>query len=499
MAGEIHHGFSGSDRSIVEEEELHLTSVGVDIGSSTSHLVFSRLTLERRNTRYVITEREVLRESEILLTPYLDGGTTIDADSLGQFIDRQYREAGLKRDEVDTGALILTGVAVRRKNSRAIGEIFAKEAGKFVAVSAGDGLEATMAGFGSGAADESAKSNDVVMNVDIGGGTSKIAICQGGKVLEVTAIDIGARLIAFDDDFVVTRIEEAGHYFAKKVGLELEIGSKVTEDNLKAIVNAMSDKLMEVLSLGGLSEDAQSLLRLPALSYKGPIDSIIFSGGVSEFIYGHDDTNYGDMGPFLADELKGRIPKLGVLMMVPVAGIRATVIGASQYTIQVSGSTIFIEPDSVVPVRNVPVIAPEFDLSGDDLDVKGIEQAVQAGLTRLDLADTDTAIAIGFRWNGSATFWRLDTFCKGIVEAMKPTLGKDLPLVLVSDGDIGGLLGLHLIEEMQFPNPVISIDGVDLREFDFIDIGQIIPTSGAVPVVIKSLVFPATAGLGRPV
>ena len=200
--------FTNLGRHIVEEDEIKLTSVGIDIGSSTSHLVFSRLEMKQEGTRYVVKRRAILSESEILLTPYLDD-LAIDVSALGKFINRQYERAGLKRDDVDTGALILTGVAVRRRNARAIADLFAAEAGRFVSVSAGDSLESTMAAHGSGAAAESARSGGVCMNVDIGGGTSKIAICAKGRVREVTAIDVGARLVAFDQG-VVSRIEEAG-------------------------------------------------------------------------------------------------------------------------------------------------------------------------------------------------------------------------------------------------------------------------------------------------
>ena len=155
-----------------------------------------------------------------------------------------------------------------------------------------------------------------------------------------------------------------------------------------------------------------------------------------------------------------------------------------------SGSTIFISPIESVPIRNIPVMTPEFDLTVDDIDSDTVAGAVRAGLTRLDLHDADTAVAIGFRWGGSATFHRLDAFTRGAASAMSALLDKGNPLVLVSDGDIGGLLGLHLREEVGLPNPVISIDGIELREFDYIDIGALIPSSGAAPVVIKSLVFP---------
>ncbi len=193
--------FSSTGRSLVDEDEIVVLSVGVDIGSSTSHLVFSRIVLERLDSRYVVTKRETFYQSDILLTPYSsEGEEAIDADALGAFIERQYSDAKVDPDEIDTGALILTGVAVRRSNARKIGELFARQAGKMVAVSAGDNLETVMAAYGSGAVARSIRDKSTVMNVDIGGGTSKIAICADGKVIDLTAIDVGARLVCVDDN-----------------------------------------------------------------------------------------------------------------------------------------------------------------------------------------------------------------------------------------------------------------------------------------------------------
>jgi ethanolamine utilization protein EutA len=197
MASEGSEGriyFSNTGRSLGEEDEIEVTSVGVDIGSSTSHLVFSRIVLERIDSRYVVASREAFFESQVLLTPY-EAGETIDAAALGAFIAEQYEAAGLDPAKIDTGALILTGVAVRRANARSIGELFAAQAGKLVAVSAGDNLETVMAAYGSGAVARSIRDKATILNVDIGGGTAKLAICVGGKVVDVTAIDIGARLV----------------------------------------------------------------------------------------------------------------------------------------------------------------------------------------------------------------------------------------------------------------------------------------------------------------
>src|SRR5581483_8719580 len=452
---------------------------------------FSRLEMRQQGTRYVVTKREILSESEILLTPYRDD-LTIDVDALGKFIERQYDRAGLKRADIDTGALILTGVAVRRRNARAIAELFAAEAGRFVAVSAGDSLESTMAAHGSGAAAESGRTHKVCMNVDIGGGTSKIAICVDGRVREVTALDVGARLVVLDGSGVVTRLEEAGKFYAQAVGLDLAVGKKVDPAKLPALVSLMADRLFEVIELKQTAEEQRKLFRLPPLSYRGKVDELTFSGGVSEFIYGGNAGEFGDMGALLAREVKERAARLGIAIREPAAKIRATVIGASQYTIQVSGSTIFIDPLDAVPMRNIPVVAPEFPLNGDDIDPSAIESAIARALQRLDLSDGKRAVAVGYHWDGSATFARLEAFCSGVERGLKAALDRGFPLILVNDGDVGGTFGLHLKEERKVGYPVVSIDGIALSEFDYVDIGALIPSSGAVPVVIKSLVFPAT-------
>jgi ethanolamine utilization protein EutA len=483
--------FSSAHRHMQEEEELHLTTVGVDIGSSTSHLVFSRLELTLEGSRYHVRKREILNESEILLTPYIDE-TRIDVEALETFINEQYKNASIRRDEVDTGALILTGVAVRRRNARAIAELFAKEAGKFVAVSAGDGLEATMSAHGSGAVAHSARTAGVVLNIDVGGGTSKFAICNNGRVQEVSALDVGARLLAFDREGALVRIEEAGRKHARSAGINVELGQKLSENALRDIASRMVDNLLAMIKAPAVSQEINELLRLPPLTYGGAIDSVMFSGGVSEFIYKREKRSFGDLGRMIAEEIHRRIPQLGMLVMEPMARIRATVIGASQYTIQVSGNTIFVTPENAVPIRNVPVVAPEFPLGTDDFAKEAVKQSTLSALRRLDLLNGRQPVAIAFRWQGSATFSRLQSFSTGVAEGLEDILSRGHPLVLVNDGDIGGIVGLHFQEELRLENPIISIDGIALNDFDYIDIGALIESSGSVPVVIKSLVFPGS-------
>lgn len=487
-------GFTAPGRHIVDEDFIELTSVGVDIGSSTSHLAFSRLELQREGTRYVVTNRQILYESNILLTPYLAGTTvTIDGLSLSQFIAREYAAAGLHREEVDTGALILTGNALLKQNSRTIGEVFAQEAGKFVAVSAGDSLEAVMAAHGSGAVALSAREQCTALNIDIGGGTSKLAICREGKVLQTAAIDVGARLLAWDAEGKITRLEESGRRAGRALGFDFQVGQPVQPEQLDALAAYLADRLLEMVRREPLSPAAEAMLRTPPLTYTGDVDVIIFSGGVSEFIYNHEAKSFGDLGERLAAAVRARVDPLGIPIREPVEGIRATVIGASQYTIQVSGNTIFISELDAVPLRNIPVITPHFSFEGDDLDPAAVGRAIYAALHRSDALSAEWAVALAYHWEGSATYARIDAFCRGVLSGMSEHLSVGHPLVLVCDRDVGGLLGLHMKEELDVKNPIISIDGVELREFDYIDIGSLIPASGAVPVVIKSLIFPTEA------
>jgi ethanolamine utilization protein EutA len=316
-------------------------------------------------------------------------------------------------------------------------------------------------------------------------------------VIDVTALDVGARLVVLDADRRIVRLEEAGRRFGAELGLRLEPGVVVDEKQARALAALMADRLFEAMRGGSPRADGAELLRLDPLTFRDPVSDVSFSGGVSEYIYGGEAKAYGDIGPELAAEVRARLPAWGPQLARPDARIRATVIGASQYTMQVSGSTIFVSPLETLPLRNVPVIAPPFVLDAESIDSAAVAAAIKGALKRLDLGGGESPVAIFVPWSGSATFQRLDDFCKGVADGLSAVLAHGHPIVLAGDGDVGGLIGIHYCEEMKVTNPIVSIDGLELKEFDYIDIGAILDTSGAVPVVIKSLIFPTTAGLGK--
>src|SRR5579872_4702814 len=285
-----------------------------------------------------------------------------------------------------------------------------------------------MAAYGSGAVQRSIRDGATVMNIDVGGGTSKIAICRDGKVVDLTAIDVGARLVVVDSDRRITRLEEAGRQFGAELGWTLEIGAIFSADQAQVLAARMTDKLFEAAMGGSPKVGASSLLRLDRLQENARIDEVTVSGGVSEFVYGKEKGNFGDLGPQLADEIKKRIAAWGPKLEKPNEGIRATVIGASQYTTQVSGSTIHVWPMEILPLRNVPVIAPDIEF-GEEIDAASVATSVRGVLRRLDLSNGEHPVAVFVPWRGSATFARLDGFCRGIVDGLSDVLAHGHPVI----------------------------------------------------------------------
>jgi ethanolamine utilization protein EutA len=483
-------GFAGRYRTLNADDEIALMSVGIDIGSSTSHLVFSRILMQRAGTRYVVADRSLLFESAMELTPYA-AGTTIDADALGRFIDDQYAAAGLSQSDIDTGALILTGVAAERDNARAIGEALALGAGRLVGLSAGDALEATLVAHGSGAVELSRHTGACVMAVDVGGGTSKIAVCERGEVVDRTVVDAGARIVQFDAAGRLVAVENSARRIAKETDAELVEQDEITGQTLDDLANTIADRLFQAMGAMPAVAGLEAHLRLPPLRRAPTPDVVLFSGGVAEYLYARESRAFGDLGPRLARAIRERCVRLNVATEPPAHGIRATVLGASQYTVQLSGGTIFVSPDDVLPLRNIMALRPRFALGHDAVDPAQVADAIRMSLAALDATSPERPIALCFAWQGSASYARLDGLCAGIIDGMAHRLAAGAPLVLVTDTDVGGLIGMHCREERALTNPIVSIDGVELGELDFVDIGELVESSGAVPVVIKSLQFGA--------
>ncbi|HEY7246405.1 MAG TPA: ethanolamine ammonia-lyase reactivating factor EutA [Xanthobacteraceae bacterium] len=477
-------------------DNVELTTVGIDIGSSTSHLMFARVHLQRLaaalSSRFVVVDRKILWQSPILLTPYRSD-YTIDVDELAGFIGGCYAFAGIEREKVDSGAVILTGEALKRRNARAIADLFSEEAGKFVCASAGHHMECQMAAHGSGAIALSRGHGGTLLNIDIGGGTTKFALVEKGRILATCAVAAGGRLLVEEEKKGLTRVEPPAQEIAQALNIDLRPGQTLAAADRRRIASRMARVIMGLIDLREPGELARRLMVTepwpPELANKS-VDALTFSGGVAEYLYRRETRRFGDLGSELAEELRHALAHRRDLPPVwdPGQGIRATVIGAAQFSVQISGNTILIADPAKLPLQNLPVLACSFGLDGE-VTGDAIAAGVRAALARADFAEGESPVALAFPWQGDPSHLRLHAVAAGICRALPRTVAERWPLVLLIDGDVGKSIGRIILHEIASHADVIAIDGVQLKAFDYVDIGSVIELTNVVPIIIKSLLF----------
>jgi ethanolamine utilization protein EutA len=480
------------DNPIWIQDHVTLTSVGIDIGSSGTQVIFSRIHLRRLgedlSSRYFVVSRETLFQSGVALTPYRSE-EHIDEQKLGAIIDDAYNAAGIDPDAIDTGAVILTGEALRRENAKAIADIIAEKGGDFVCAAAGHHMEAMLAAYGSGAATLSSAEHRRILNIDIGGGTTKLAVVEHGKVVATAAVHVGGRLQVVDAGRIV-RLDPAGKYHARRAGFAWERGDTAAPADLDAVAEGMADTLVAALAARPMPHDVAHLYLTDPIADFGALDGIMFSGGVGEYVYGREDRDFGDMGRRLGRAIRRRIDAGALPWPLLPAGecIRATALGASEYSVQLSGNTSYISnAGALLPRRNLQVLQPDFAAAGD-IEPAALADAIRAHLVAFDVAD-DREVALALRWQGAPAYERLAAFAEGIKRGLASRIAARQPIYVMLDGDVAHSLGAILREDLGVTSEILVIDGVMLMDFDYIDLGRIRLPSNTVPVTIKSLVF----------
>ena len=475
-------------------DNVMLISVGIDIGSSGTQVVFSRLALRRRgedlSSRYIVESRETIYQSPVALTPY-QSETRIDEHALGAIIDQAYAAAKLHPDDIDAGVVILTGEALRRENAEGIAGVIAEQGGEFVCASAGHHMEAMLAAYGSGAAKVSHDSGNRILNIDIGGGTTKLAIVERGKVLHTAAVHSGGRLIVVDKEDRITRLDPTGKYHAKLAGFDWKPGDAVTREQMAMVADGMANALLVAIYGDELPDTISQLYLTDRLPHLGAISGVMFSGGVGEYVYDRESRDFGDLGKLLGSAVRQKLSSGGFPWEILPAGecIRATALGASEYSVQLSGNTTYISsPAELLPRRNLQVLTPAYEF-GQEIISADVTFAIQRHYKAFDLVEGEAEVALAFRWRGAPSYQRIHAFAQGIVAGMEKTLARGAPLFVVLDGDIAQTLGKLLREELNVESNILVIDGVTLWDFDYIDLGRIRMPSFTVPVTVKSLVF----------
>ncbi|MCX7310784.1 MAG: ethanolamine ammonia-lyase reactivating factor EutA [Alphaproteobacteria bacterium] len=483
-------------------DNVTLTSVGIDIGSAGTQVIFSKVHLRRLSeqltSRYYVVGRETLFRSPVALTPY-QSEERIDDLKLRAIIADAYRDAAIDAKDIDTGVVILTGEALRRDNAQAIAGLLAEQGGDFVTATAGHHMEAMLAGYGSGAARVSSDQGKRILNIDIGGGTTKLALVENGRVIATAAIHIGGRLQVVDGDGLIIRLDPAGQHHAAQAGFHWHKGDQADPSALDKVANYMADALVAAIRMRPLPPPLKDLYLTDPIAELGAIDGVMFSGGVGEYVYGREDRDFGDMGRRLGAAVRKRFDAGALPWPLLPAGecIRATALGASEYSVQLSGNTSTItNPGALLPRRNLQVLQAPY-VCEETIDPDKLAEAIRGHFTAFDLTEGEADVALALRWLGAPSYERIFAFAQGIVRGIPKTIANKTPLYIMLDGDVAQTLGSILREELDVQNEILCIDGVVLWDFDYIDLGRIRLPSMTVPVTIKSLVFSEDPRLPR--
>lgn len=468
-------------------------SVGIDIGTSTTQLIFSRLTIENEATSYVvprinIVKKEVIYRSDIYFTPLISD-KEIDADAVKAIIKKEYEKAGMKPSDLTTGAVIITGETARKQNANTVLEALSEMAGDFVVATAGPDLESVLSAKGAGADTLSKQNREVIANLDVGGGTTNIAFFEKGELKGTSCLDVGGRLIKLKDR-KISYIFPGTRRLAAEHGIDLQVGDPADENKLYKVCELMADQLAMAICKkpkDGMHAAMYTNSGKPLPETPG-IQAVTYSGGVASCYYGgesSDWTVYGDVGVLLARAIRNNSALKGVKTYEAAETIRATVVGAGTHTTNVSGSTIDYA-QGLLPMKNIPV------LKLSERDEQNPRQFVETLKNKLKLFYSEgklEQIAICFSGNYHTSYLQVQELANLIIEGAGEVIRGPHPLVIVPENDIGKVLGNTLNVLLERKKPYVCIDGIYANDGDYIDIGVPVAGGRVVPVVIKTLIF----------
>lgn len=439
-----------------------LISVGLDIGTTTTQLIVSTLEIQNSAGAFStpemeITKREIIYKSDIYFTPLKDG-ELVDAEALREIVEKEYIKAGIERSDVDTGAIIITGETSRKENARAVLEQLSDFAGDFVVASAGPELESVLAARGADADVYSERTGKTVLHMDIGGGTSNLALIKDGKIEETGCLNVGGRLLKFDNTGRVRYVSPVLRGLC-----DVAVGDVLTKERAEEI----ADMLTSALEMAAGKRKAEKLLE--ELTTEGtnaitPRENVIisFSGGVADCI--NNDVpwlKYGDLGAVLGKTIgKSRLCENEYIMGRET--IRATVIGAGCYSAVLSGSTVFYR-NIEFPIKNIPVVRYSKNILRD-----------------ISRFDENVIIAIE---NGLyPRYAEISELADKIVEQLE-----NRPIYVCAESDMAKALGQAIAMRVRSDREILCIDRIRISDGDYLDIGK--PVGPALPVVIKTLVL----------
>lgn len=477
-------------------DKTAILSVGIDVGTSTTQVVFSKLQMDNAGgyfsvPRVAIVDKKVVYKSEVYMTP-LKTDVLIDTDALRDIVAAEFRKAGYRPEDTDSGAVIITGESARKENSDAVLKSLSDFAGDFVVSAAGPDMESLIAGKGSGAWQYSMDHHCRVANLDIGGGTTNVVLFEDGEPLARGCLDIGGRLICMNPQGIITKVSPAAAVMAQAAGVSVSVGDRCDELKLTAVTRQMVAALNAYLGVG--TKDIDAILRqikTPGSSdFPVPekVQAVFFSGGVADLIY-HESADtwaYGDIGVLLGRAIRESRLFTDFQKMEPGETIRATVVGAGTYTTTISGSTITYS-DDIFPLKNIPVIKLDEELQEACFagETEPVIRRIQWVLGQNDEEHFILAMP-GKRNPGYMEMKRAAASIRQIMDRVQPS-GE--PILLVIESDIAKAMGQMIRQQPDLKRQVVAIDSIHVEDGEYVDMGKPMMNGMVIPVVVKTLIF----------
>ncbi|WP_429372466.1 ethanolamine ammonia-lyase reactivating factor EutA [Paenibacillus sp. DS2015] len=471
-----------------KQDEQWITSVGIDLGTSTTKMIVSRLRLSRSSNsfslpRYEIADRILMYESKVRTTPLISENE-INVSEVMSWLQEEYRMAGIQLSDIKSGAVIITGETANKNNSRQILHSLSDKAGDFVVAAAGADLESLLSGKGSGASQRSKLTRQVICNIDIGGGTANASFFYRGKMIATITFHVGGRLIRMHPNGEITYISEAIVPWLKASGFHLHIGQTPSLAYMKQMMRGMSRCMLDFLSgrsgVGGwlLVTESQGLkINLP------DFQEVMISGGVGSMLHCHEPSSfneiaiYGDIGPLLAYSIREEINLYSIELISPEHTTRATVIGAGMQSTEISGATIYLTK-GVLPLKNIPVVRLE---NGD------VRKAIAYGMQIYD-ETMCPPFALFIPAIHQVTYAYIRQLSDSLLYHYSEMVNHCSTLVVICENDMGKALGQALQLRASGERTIICIDQIKVEFGDFLDLGEPIEDT-MIPVIVKTLAF----------
>lgn len=482
-------------------DKTAILSVGIDVGTSTTQVVFSKLQMDNAGgyfsvPRVAIVDKEVVYKSEVYMTP-LKTDVLIDTETLRDIVAAEFRKAGYRPEDTDSGAVIITGESARKENSDAVLKSLSDFAGDFVVSAAGPDMESLIAGKGSGAWQYSMDHHCRVANLDIGGGTTNVVLFEDGETLARGCLDIGGRLICMNPQGIITKVSPAAAVMAQAAGVSVSVGDRCDELKLTAVTRQMAAALNAYLgvgtgtSAGGKADTILRQIKTPGSSdFPVPekVQAVFFSGGVADLIY-HESADtwaYGDIGVMLGRAIRESRLFTDFQKMEPGETIRATVVGAGTYTTTISGSTITYS-DDIFPLKNIPVIKLDEELQEACFagETEPVIRRIQWALGQND-AERFILAMPGKRDPGYTEMKRAAAAIRQIMDRVQLP-GE--PILLVIESDIAKAMGQMIRQQPDLKRQVVAIDSIHVEDGEYVDMGKPMMNGMVIPVVVKTLIF----------